>query len=294
MITFRHFLTSLVAVFLALAVGIALGGGLLSDVDDDAPATTAAPQDTAAPGAAFSDAFDNAVAPVLLSGKLTDKEVAVVTVPGADEQVLTAVADQITGAGGKVSGRYSLTEQMVQPEQKALVDTLGSQVMTQQGKDAVTADATTYDRIGQLLGLAISTTNEGGDAPNGKQAAIMDSLRGADLVSFDGAVARRAPLVLFVLGDEPAVEGGDAILSGLVTGLSRTSVGLVVAGDVADGGEGQLGRLRADPVSAVAASVDGIEVPAGRVSTVLALARSLSADGGAFGASGADGAVPLG
>ena len=45
MITFRHFLTSLVAVFLALAVGIVLGGGPLSDVTDPDPAPAAATED---------------------------------------------------------------------------------------------------------------------------------------------------------------------------------------------------------------------------------------------------------
>ena len=57
---------------------------------------------------------------------------------------------------------------MVAPEQKSLVDTLGSQLMTQQGK-TIAADATTYDRIGQLLGVAIATTTPEGDAPSGKQ-----------------------------------------------------------------------------------------------------------------------------
>ena len=107
-------------------------------------------------------------------------------------------------------------------------------------------------------------------------------------------VERRAPLVLLVLGDEPAAEGGDAILAGLATGLARAAVGVVVTGDTADGGEGQLGRLRAEPVSAEVATVDGVETTAGQVTSVLALARALATKGGAFGASGSDGPVPLG
>ena len=61
-----------------------------------------------------------------------------------------------------------------------------------------------------------------------------------------------------------------------------------------DGGAGQLGRFRADPAAATVASVDGIDTAAGRVTAVLALARSLSTPGGSFGASGSDGPVPLG
>jgi hypothetical protein len=291
--TFRQHLTTLVAVFVALAVGIVVGGGLLSDVTEAASTetTTAAPE--AAPQAAYAESFTSAVAPGLVAGRLTDRQVALVTVPGADERVVTALTGRITAAGGAVSARYDLTETMVGPDQKALVDTLGSQLMTQQG-DAIAADATTYDRIGQLLGLAVATTVPEGEATNGKGRAILESLAGADLVTSPADVERRAPLVLLVLGEEPAPEGGDAILAGIVTGLARAAGGLVVAGDTADGGEGQLGRLRAEPVSAEVATVDGAETAAGQVTAVLALARSLQTKGGAFGASGADGPVPLG
>lgn len=294
MITFRHFLTSIVAVFLALAVGIVLGGGPLSDVTDRDPAPVAATDEVAAdPAGAYADAFSSAVGPLVTSAKLDGRGVAVVTMPGVNEETLTAVAEQVTAAGGAITGRFSLTDSMVAPEQKSLVDTLGSQLMTQQGK-AIAADASTYDRIGQLLGLAVSTATPEGNAPSGKQRAIIDSLLGADLLAFDGTLARRAPLVLLVLGGEPAAEGGDAITAGIATGLAREAAGTVVVGTIADGGEGQLGRLRAAPVSAEVTTVDGVDTAAGRVTTVLALAHALGTRGGAFGASGADGPAPLG
>lgn len=291
--TFRQHLTTLVAVFVALAVGIVLGGGLLSDVTEAASTEAIAPAEETAPQAAYTESFTGAVAPGLVAGRLTDRQVALVTVPGADEQVVTALTERIAAAGGAVTARYDLTETMVGPDQKTLVDTLGSQLMTQQG-DAIAAEATTYDRIGQLLGLAVATATPEGEATNGKGRAILESLTGADLVGAPADVERRAPLVLLVLGDEPAAEGGDAILAGLVTGLSRAAAGVVVAGDAADGGEGQLGRLRAEPVSAEVATVDGAETTAGQVTAVLALARSLGTPGGAFGATGTDGPVPLG
>lgn len=295
MITFRHFLTSLVAVFLALAVGIVLGGGPLSDVTDPAPAPVASTDEAAAdPAAAYAEGFTDAVGPLLTSAKLAERGVAVVTAPGVNEETLTSLSEQVTAAGAEITGRFSLTDSMVAPEQKSLVDTLGSQLMTQQGK-TIPADATTYDRIGQLLGVAVATASaEGGSAPSGKQAAILDSLEGADLVAFDGTLEKRSPLVLLVLGGEPAPEVGDSITSGIAAGLARAAAGVVVVGTLADGGEGQIGRLRADPVSAEVATVDGIDTAAGRVSTVLALARALGVRGGAFGASGADGPAPLG
>lgn len=294
MITFRHFLTSIVAVFLALAVGIVLGGGPLSDVTDRGPAPASATDDSPDDAAgAYAEGFTGAVGPLLTSAKLAERDVALVTAPGVNEESLSGLVEQIKAAGGTVSGRYLLTDQVVAPEQKALVDTLGSQLMTQQGK-TIAADATTYDRIGQLLGVGIATTGAEGAAPSGQQSRIVESLVGADLLAVEGTVTTRAPLVLMVLGDEPAAEGGDAILAGLVAGLSRAARGVVVGGTVADGGDGQIGRLRADPASTGVATVDGIDTPAGRLTVVLALARALDTRGGAFGASGADGPVPLG
>lgn len=294
MITFRHFLTSIVAVFLALAVGIAVGGGPLSGLGDRGPAPVAADEPASDdPARAYAEGFAGAVGQVLTSAKLAERSVAVLTAPGVNEEIVTALAEQVTAAGGTVAGRYSLTDDLVSPDQKTLVDTLGAQLMTQQRK-TVAADATTYDRIGQLLGVAISTDTPEGDAASDKQSRIVETLVGADLLALDGSVSRRAPLVLLVLGAEPEPEGGDAIVAGLAAGLARAAAGVVVAGTLADGGEGQIGRLRGEPVSAEVATVDGIDTAPGRVTTVLALARSLGTPAGAFGASGADGPVPLG
>ena len=123
---------------------------------------------------------------------------------------------------------------------------------------------------------------------------ILDAVAGAGLMDQPEAAERRAPLVLLVLGTDASDEGSDAVLAGIAEGLAAQATGVVVAGTVSDGGPGQLGRLRADPAAAVVASVDGIDTYAGRVATIFALQRSVETPGGSFGASGADGPVPLG
>lgn len=294
-ISFRHHLTTLVAVFAALTVGIVLGSGPLTGAVErttdsaSAPATTAPPSENTYP-----DAFAGAVGPTLEAGKLADLPVAVVTLPGADETVVSGLSEQVAAAGGSVTARFSLTETLVDPEEKTLVESLGSQLLAQQPEGTVAPEATTYDRVGQLLGRSLATTDSSGEKVNAKATAITDSLVGAELMADPGEVPKRAPLVLVVLGEEPATDGGDAILTGLVAGLDRAATGVVVAADTADGGEGQLGRLRADPAGAAVATVDGVDTAAGRVAAVLALARAMSADGGSFGASGTDGPLPLG
>jgi len=295
-ITLRHHVLTIVAVFLALAVGIVLGGGPLSEVGPSVAAASkdkdaATAEDQAA--ADYTNAFLSAIGPPILGGRLTDRSVALVTVPGADEQLVTALTEAVASAGGTVTARYSLADDLVDPGQKSLVDTLGSQLLTQQG-DAIAADASTYDRIGQLLGLALATKEAEGQDVNGKSRAILDAVTGAGLMEKPGEVDRRAPLVLLVLGTDADDEGADAVLAGLAEGLAAQATGVVVAGTLQDGGSGQLGRLRADPAAAAVASVDGIDTLAGRATTIVALQRSLSTAGGSFGASGADGPVPLG
>jgi len=296
-ITLRHHLLTIVAVFLALAAGIVLGGGPLSDVGPTAATSSGESDATPAEDRAqtdYTESVVSALGPATVGGRLADRSVAVVTVPGADEQVVTALTDQVTAAGGTVSARYDLSEDIVDPGQKSLVDTLGSQLLTQQAEGDVAAEASTYDRIGQLLGLAVATKEAGGQDVNGKARAIVDAVSGAGLMAKPGEVSQRSPLVLLVLGTDAGDDGSDAILAGLAQGLAVQAGGVVVAGVTSDGGEGQLGRLRADPASAAVATLDGIDTAAGRVAAVLTLQRSLTTPGGAFGASGADGPVPLG
>jgi hypothetical protein len=296
-ITLRHHLLTIVAVFLALAAGIVLGGGPLSDVgqtvvaagNDEAPAP-----DDDQPRTDYTESFVSALGPGVVGGRLAERSVALVTLPGADEQVVAALAEQVAASGGTVSARYDLGDDLVDPGQKSLVDTLGSQLLTQQAEGDVAADASTYDRIGQLLGLAVATKEVEGQDVNGKARAIVDAVSGAGLMEKPTEASQRAPLVLLVLGTDAGDEGSDAILAGLARGLAAQSVGVVLAGTTADGGSGQLGRFRADPASATVASLDGIDTVAGRVATMITLQRSLATQGGAFGASGADGPVPLG
>ncbi|GAA5122807.1 hypothetical protein GCM10023339_41780 [Alloalcanivorax gelatiniphagus] len=297
MITLRHHLLTIVAVFLALAAGIVLGGGPLSDVgatvatagsdQEEAPADDRAQTD-------FTESFVTALGPPVIGGRLTDRSVALVTVPGADEQVVTALADQVAAAGGTVGARYDLSDDVVDPDQKSLVDTLGSQLLTQQAEGDVAADASTYDRMGQLLGLAIATKEAEGQDVNGKARAVVDAVTGAGLMDAPAEVSQRSPLVLVVLGTDADDEGADAILAGLAQGLAAKATGVVLAGSTVDGQQGQLTRFRADPAAAAVASIDGVDTVAGRIATILTLQRSLTTQGGAFGASGSDGPAPLG
>ena len=287
MISYRHHIVSLVAVFLALAVGVALGGGPLSELGrDDTPASATTRQDRAETAtASFAEEFAAAGAARLYGGGLRDHAVSVVTMPGASGDVVSALGAQVEAAGGEVTGTYDVLPALTDPAEKSLVDTLGSQLMTQLGSGAVTADASTYVRLGQLLGLAVAA----GDLPSQDATSVRQSLAGAELLTSPEGAAR-APLVLVVLGRTT----NPAILSGLVGGLAAKATGVVVAGDATSAkGRGDLAQLRSTPAGDEVATVDGTDSTVGQVTAVLALIRSISVQGGSFGASGSDGPVPL-
>lgn len=295
MISFRTHVVTLVAVFLALAVGVVLGGGPLSELgrgDDDADALRGAVAQ-ARSEADFGQRFAEDASDSLLDGRLEGRAVALVTLPGADQSVIQGLVEEIGAAGGTVTITQAVGSSLVNTGEKSLVDTLGSQLMTQLPDGAVTDGASTYQRAGELVGLTLATTGADAEEPGSSVGAVGESLRGANLLEDAESPSRRAPLVLVVLGDEVTGDGADSLLGGLVVGLTEQARGVVVVGATA-GDESQLARLRSAESLGDAASVDGVETAAGRVASVAALARAYDTQGGDFGATGADGTVPLG
>lgn len=289
MISFRTHVVTLVAVMLALAAGVALGGGPLSELGrstlTSAPSAPEARQDDAR--ARYADRFAIASAPKLYAGGLDTHPVAVLTMPGAPDDVVSGLVAQVEAAGGAVPATYAVEPPLVSASEKSLVDTLGSQLMTQLGDGTVEEGAPTYERIGQLLGVAVASTEETGTPSDQDAASIRQSLAGAELVTSPEGDAKRAPLVLVVLGDDV----DDDILSGVLAGLAARSVGVVAVGS---GDAQDLEGLRTSPTAEAVATVDGADTDLGRVTATLALIRALKRPGGSFGASGSDGAVPLG
>jgi hypothetical protein len=288
----RRNVVPLVVVVMALAVGIALGAGPLSDLGSSPPKAAAEPPplpDTAGDeAAAYADGFAGTVAQSLYAGRLHGHPVALVALPGADDDVVAALTEQVRLAGTRVIGTYDLRRSLLDPNEKTLVDTLGLQLVAQLGADVVTPDATTYDRIGQLLGRAVATTSRSAGLDQGKVASLRASLHGAGLLArTEEGEPHLAPLVLVVTGKD--VE--QPILAGLVAGLAAAAKGVVVAGPSWDG---DIAALRSQPPVRPVATVDGTDRATGRVAAVLALVHVLATPGGSFGASGADGSVPLG
>lgn len=280
----RRHLVGAVALVMALAIGITLGSGPLSReslLPSSSPQAATEPVEVTGPSA---DDVAAAAAPALYGARLEGRSVALLSVPGVEEETLTALAEGIEAADGSVTARWTAGEALVGAGETALIDTLGSQLVEQLDGDRAEEDVSAYERMGQLIGTAISSRGREGAVPDVEALTIRQSIDAASLLRHDGEEPRRAPLVLLVLGDDL----DDNILEGLVTGIASRAAGVVVA---APDRRSDLDTL--DELGTVT-TVDGVTGATGRLAAVLALARAEDTPGGSFGASGADDVLPLG
>ncbi len=310
MISFRYHIVSIVSVFLALAVGVALGGGplrgevdntLVEQVENDrrAKADLQAQISELRNGNEFTDSFAQAVAPPLLAGSLDARPVTVMVLPGARRASVTSVAELIEVAGGTVSGTLRIGEKMLDVGEKQLVDELGTQLLESSPGIDVADDASGYEQMGVLLARAAGTDEDGGATVDETSESILAGLSTAGLVSPEGELAGRGSLVMFVAGQgsgsSEEMQGANTIVGALAKAVDADTDGVVVAGPIDSAREdGLIEALRSDVVAARELStVDSLGRTAGEVVAVMALAEQAAGESGHYGAvDAADGALP--
>ena len=289
MISFRSHIASLVAVFLALAVGIVLGGGPLQrgadggsdDASGDAVALAEAEAevDRLRAAADFNDAYARATRDRLVDeGLLRGRSITLVTMPSADEDQVTEIASYASGLGATIAGRVTIDDELVDVANRQLVEELGTRMRASAG-DALDIPATAdgYERIGRLLGFAIATEQPRGDVPGEAAEEIMASLTTAELVLTEQPVERRGALVLVVAGEPEGTpdqrRGAGSIVSSLAAALDESAKGAVVVGPVESGArDGIVGAVRRSRAATQVSTVDVTDREAGIVLTALALA----------------------
>lgn len=307
MITFRYHVVSVVSVFLALATGIALGGGpLKGEVDnslvtqvetDRATIATLRGQRTRLEVAtAYDDDVIGAIAPRVLENQLEGRPVAVVSLPGASPAVVAEIATLIAEAGGTVGGTYRAAETLFEPGQRALVDELGDQLAASTPGVALPEDAAGYQRIGALVARAIATTEDAGEAVDEASEAILAGLRTASLFTAEGDATRRAGLVLVVAGGgDQLARSAQRVAQVVLQAIAAASDGVVLAGPTNSAREGGLiGAVRAEVgVARELSTVDSVNRAGGRLAAVLALGARARGEIGHHGAvDAANGVVP--
>lgn len=129
MVDFRYHIVSIVAIFLALAIGIVLGAGPLKTTSDaglktqvsdlrQARNTVQSNLAAAQNQVTFLDKFGDQVAPALLAGRLAGLDVAVVSAPGAPASVAAGLVTALGQAGAYVSIKAQIGNNWTDPDQQ--------------------------------------------------------------------------------------------------------------------------------------------------------------------------------
>ena len=302
-------LRSAVAI-LAVALGVAAGAGPLQRGNSARDRELAAQKaqvvrtqqqlEVLKETAAFAEAYAGATGPALVQGTLAGRSVALVTLPGADPDVVAQLRAGIEAAQGKVTSQVDLAAAMARASSRQLVEALTSQMVTQSPGLAVPPDAGGYERFGVLLARAIGTGPTGTPARaayDTTAVSIMSGLQSADLVKVSQPIEARAGLALVVTGPEAASEAAaadNAVPVTILQGLGRQLPTVAVGPTGAAGSRGVIGALRANSgAGAVVSTVDSAETAMGRVVGVLALAARARGTVGQYGAvRAADGVLP--
>lgn len=312
MIDFRYHLVSLIAVFLAIALGIVIGttalNGQLTDnlrdqvtgLQEDKRSLEDETQGLQAQLDA-TGGFAEEVGPALVSGTLTGSSV--VLVVGNDEvdsDVVDDVTSLIGDAGATVSGTVRLTPAYSDP---ATAQSLQSYLTGPGGLPAGVVLPEETDDTGALVASLLAQvlmivpsgeTGEDGTATAGTAPAstatsqVLAGLSALDVLTQESSSVTAADYAVFLTAgslDGDDAEARNTALVQLVTALDEQGSGAVVSGNPAAAGDGGLiGVVRADTeASAVVSTVDNANAPEGRISTVLALSTEGEGTSGTYG-----------
>ena len=304
MIDFRYHIVSLISVFLALAVGIVLGAGPLRDsIADELTGQVdqlraekedlRAELDAAQISAQDRSTFITETAPRLLAGTLTDRSVAIVELPGADEDVTEAIAARLDQADATVVGTITLSDSWVDTGQASFRSGIAQNLVPSMNP-APAADAPSDLILAQALGQALTLRNpDQTDTSSAEATQMLELLRTSELITEDSRIEGPAYSTV-ILGppapEEPPTEEETAQLDELnaafatvATGMSSTGEASVLVGS--DDGPGSLlTAVRADEdIAEGLTTVDGVGTITGQVTVPLALAAAVAGAGGHFG-----------
>ena len=300
MIDFRYHLVSIIAVFLALAIGIVLGSTELQGNTIDVLRTSSnllkneldqsnAERNTAQAQYNYNQPFLATAEPRLLANELPGDRIVLVTEPGASSVVISGVKQAATQAGATVTGTVA-----IQPKFNDLSGTTQSS-LSQINSDLSSTDGTplatpsneqTLDQqqAAQLIGTAILATSTAGET-TGISTADATTLLGAyaqaGYITITPAVTDRATLAVIVTPDTAPSDGqndpGTQVLLAIAQELAGESAATVVVGSTAGSSPAgsPIAALRASSVASLVSTVDNADSTIGQVSTIWALAEQL-------------------
>lgn len=302
MISFRYHLVSIIGIFLAFALGIAVGTAALNgavtdglrsqvnslrDTRDSLRSDNADLKKTVDAQNQFADMYG----PTLLAGTLTGRSVAIILTPGSSDAQADAIAANIQAAGAKVSSRITLTQDYFDRSRAGDIRSLATG-----SAHPVGLQLPATDDAGQLGGALLSyvlvgtpTTTDISQVLAGFSALQMVKVKGDAVQASDLAIVLTGGT--FPTKDDTTV----AMVSALAVQLDTRGKGTVVAGDTASAGNGgAVAAIRGNAAANNAVStVDDADGAMGQLTAVQALKEQLSGVTGHYGTgSGANAIAP--
>jgi hypothetical protein len=290
LINFRYHIVSLMAVFLALAVGIAVGVTLRPSVDEGLAAQAAQDrkqvQDLRAELSRrvaleeYRDVWASRVGEVVTAGMLAGTRVAVVSMPDAPTAVVQSISTAVTTAGGTLSRTVKISKDVFDPDQAEKLNTTLSPYASALGLTDSMSEGT---KFGLALGRAIAAKTPG--LRDDQAVAISKELNSAGLIDVSGDTTATAQLIIVVGAVATDPRAAAEQLSAHVemdVALRDAGAGLVLAGPNSEEIEGtDVLSARSDATAVdLLSTVDVADLQSGVITTVLAGKEQLLGSGG--------------
>jgi Copper transport outer membrane protein, MctB len=317
MIDSRYHLVSIVAVFLALTTGIVLGstelqgptynflntttGALQNELDQVSSLRNAAQTQVS-----FDEAYAAAVEPVVLRGLLTGQRLVIITEPGAQPSVVTAITNAATSdAGAIVTGQIALQPKLFDTSSTTQVG-LRQVNMNMAHAFGITLDnsETSQQQAAQVLATEILTKSLGSSASqqtvspqaSADHSATAQTMLAAyaqsGFLTTSGQPAIQATLAVVITPQIAPTDGNVDLLGVLLVPLAQElaakSSATVVAGSSTDSGPGSpIAVLHAGNATSQVSTVDNADFVSGQTMVIQALATQLGGGKpGSYGTAG--------
>lgn len=308
MIDFRYHLVSIIAIFLALAIGIvvgttALNGTVLDNVQSEVQRLSSdkAAQRQQIDGLTSQSeaqlAFIARVEPSLETGVLPGQRVALVTAAGVPTATRSGVITALHRAAAILTADVRLSGSFTDATKATTLDDLATRLVLP--VSGLPAKATGPQLAAAELAAVLVT--KPGSRPIGTDT-IQTTLAGfqqGGFLTVAGTPGAQATLAVVLVPKAPATVDEattltTTVLTDLANRLGSRSTGTLVAGPAAATEPGgTLAAVRTGKGPGTVSSVDTVDLAAGRVSLVLALRNAVAGKRGDFGfAPGASGPLP--
>ena len=294
MISLRTHAISLAAVFLALAIGVALGSGLvsntlLSGLRDDKHElqnqinTLTDDKNALHEKLNAAGEFDAQMSPRILHDALAGKSVVVFRTPDAAVDDVEALTRLVGEAGGAITGTIDLTQQFVDANAAEKLLSVVNSPIVPAGHMLSTKLVDQGSQAGDLLGIALLTSRV--PAPpvdDAQRSTVLETLRDTGFLTYGTQRIGAADTALIVTGaslDDGAGNQG-ATVARLAAGLATHGMGVVLAGrDGSASGTAAVAVTRSDAgIKNAVSTVDDVGSQSGRITALLSLREMI--DGG--------------